>query len=57
MQSFRSTLFVLIPLGVVGPAFGQEKLPETAKVFTYKKTKQADLALHVHFPPDWKQVG
>ena len=25
------------------------------EAFTYKKAKQADLALHVHFPPDWKK--
>lgn len=24
------------------------------RTFTYKKTKQTDLALHVHYPPDWK---
>jgi acetyl esterase/lipase len=55
MQSFRSTMVVLIPFGLLGPAFGQEKAPETVKVFTYKKTKQADLAVHVHFPPGWKK--
>jgi len=33
----------------------QEQPQDTAKTFTYKKTKQAELALHVHFPPDWKK--
>ena len=36
---------------VVSPAFGQEP-----KSFTYKKTKQADLEIVVHFPPGWKET-
>lgn len=27
---------------------------DSAKPFTYKKSKQTDLVLHVHFPADWK---
>ena len=38
-----------------GAASWQEQAKETVKTFTYKKTKQADLAIHVHFPPDWKK--
>jgi acetyl esterase/lipase len=34
---------------------GQEKPPENVKRFTYKKTKQADLEMAVHFPPGWKE--
>jgi acetyl esterase/lipase len=41
----------LMCLGVIGPAFGQENV----KTFTFKKTKQTDLAIYVHFPPDWKK--
>ena len=36
---------------LVGPVFGQE-----TKSFTYKKTKQADLAIFVHYPPGWKDT-
>ena len=36
------------------PTFAQEPAKETVKPF-YKKTKQADLAIHVHFPPAWKK--
>jgi acetyl esterase/lipase len=36
--------------GVALPAVGQEN----TKTFTYKKTKQANLEIVVHFPPDWK---
>jgi acetyl esterase/lipase len=55
MKFFWSALGILIPLGFLGPAFGQEKPQDNIKVFTYKKTKQAELAIHVHFPPDWKK--
>jgi acetyl esterase/lipase len=39
-------------------AGGSDKEPPAAgqvKVFTYKKTKQTDLKMQVHFPADWKQ--
>src|SRR5579871_6255350 len=29
---------------------------ETIKTFTYTKTKQADLEIIVHFPPNWKET-
>jgi acetyl esterase/lipase len=36
-------------------AFAQEQPKEPVKTFTYKKTKSGDLAIQVHFPPDWKK--
>src|SRR5262245_15136797 len=33
----------------------RERPNHRVRTFTYKKTKQADLALHVHFPKDWKK--
>jgi acetyl esterase/lipase len=42
-------------LPVTGPAFGQEQARNPVTEFTYKKTKQADLVLQVHFPPGWKK--
>jgi acetyl esterase/lipase len=47
---------VLVPLVVRGPAFAQDKARATLKSFTYKKTKQADLEIVVHFPPGWKET-
>jgi len=46
---FISAAMILLSFCI--PSFGQE----TTKTFTFKKTKQADLAIHVHFPPDWKK--
>ena len=46
---------IAILLAFAAPAFAQEQAKETVKTFTYKKTKQADLGIHVHFPPDWKK--
>ncbi len=37
-------------------AFAQEQAKGSVKEFSYKKTKQANLAMHVHFPPDWKKA-
>jgi acetyl esterase/lipase len=51
MRCALTAILALASLLVVGPSFGQE----TVKTFTFKKTKQADLAIHVHFPPDWKK--
>jgi len=51
----RTTLAVLVPLILVLAGFGQDQPKEAIKPFTYQKTKQAELALHVHFPPDWKK--
>jgi acetyl esterase len=39
----------------VVPTRAQDQAGEAAKPFIYKKTKQADLAMHVHFPPGWKK--
>ncbi len=32
----------------------QDRPAEKVRTFTFKKTRQADLAIHVHYPPDWK---
>jgi acetyl esterase/lipase len=56
MRFFRSALVALAPLGLLGPAPGQERPQEAVKTFTYKKTKQADLDMVVHFPPGWKET-
>jgi acetyl esterase len=51
MRYALTAILALMSSVVVGPSFGQE----TTKTFTFKKTKQADLAIHIHFPPDWKK--
>jgi acetyl esterase/lipase len=55
MRCCWTPLVALALLDVGGPAFGQEQAKDNVKTFTYKKTKQTDLALHVHFPPGWKK--
>jgi acetyl esterase/lipase len=56
MRFLLRALVALVPLGFLGPALGQEKPQENVKTFTYKKTKQADLDMVVHFPPGWKET-
>jgi len=46
-------LSLLVPLADV--AANPADSPPT-KSFTYKKTKQADLEIVVHFPPGWKEA-
>jgi acetyl esterase/lipase len=50
-MKYSIVLTVFLTLAVPGHAQG----PSNVRTFTYKKTKQADLAIHVHFPPDWKK--
>jgi acetyl esterase/lipase len=45
-------LFVLL----LGVASAQATEQQDAKSFVYKKTKQADLELVVHYPPGWKET-
>ena len=45
----RTTCILTCLLTLVSTATGEEK------TFTYKKTKQANLEIHVHFPPEWKK--
>jgi acetyl esterase len=52
MKSLEKALVVALLLGLAAPAPAAE---ESVKKFTYKKTKQAELAMHVHFPADWKK--
>lgn len=40
-------------VGLSGPAYSQDPPRDAVKTFTYKKTKQAELAIHVHYPPGW----
>jgi acetyl esterase/lipase len=47
-----TSALTLLLVGLVGPAFGEEK----TKTFTYSKTKQADLDIIVHYPPNWKET-
>lgn len=51
----RNATAVLLFFFVAIPASAQDQPKEAVKTFTYKKTKQADLAIHVHFPADWKK--
>jgi acetyl esterase/lipase len=55
MRCCWTALVALAFLDVTGPASGQEQAQEAVKKFTYKKTKQGDLAIHVHLPPGWKK--
>jgi acetyl esterase/lipase len=49
----RTTGILLSFLAMTCVAFGDE--PAKVKSFTYKKTKQGDLEIHVHYPADWKK--
>jgi acetyl esterase/lipase len=46
---------VVALLALAAPAAAQEQPKEKVQTFTYKKPKQAELAMHVHFPADWKK--
>jgi acetyl esterase/lipase len=52
MRCFSVVILALLSFGVASPALAQE----STKTFTYTKTKQADLEIVVHFPPDWKET-
>jgi hypothetical protein len=54
MKCFYAVVVGLLSWGPVAPALGQEQAGGTVKTFTYKKATQADLEMHVHFPPGWK---
>ncbi len=49
---FTRAILVLLLFCVAGTAFGEEN----TKTFTYTKTKQADLEMVVHYPPEWKDT-
>jgi acetyl esterase/lipase len=55
MKRLLAVVVGLVALAAPAPGQEQPKGQATVKSFTYKKTKQADLELHVHFPPDWKK--
>jgi acetyl esterase/lipase len=52
----RCTVFLaaIVLAAVQAPAQAAE--PQDTKSFVYKKTKQADLELVVHYPPGWKET-
>jgi acetyl esterase/lipase len=54
---FRSVVVVTLALAVLVAlnAKGESTGPST-KSFIYKKTKQADLEMIVHYPPGWKET-
>jgi acetyl esterase/lipase len=51
MRQAWLTAAVLTTLVPLAPARAEEPV----RTFTYKKTKQGDLVIHVHYPPDWKK--
>jgi acetyl esterase/lipase len=54
---FRSVVVFTIALAIAVAlnAKGENTVPPT-KSFTYKKTKQGDLEMIVHYPPGWKET-
>ena len=58
MRFMKLSLSICMVVGIVAlQARGDDepKAPPT-KSFTYKKTKQADLEIVVHYPPGWKET-
>ncbi len=56
---FRTIFFAAVTLAAVQAPAQEAASPLTTsptKSFTYKKTKQADLAIFVHYPPGWKDT-
>jgi acetyl esterase/lipase len=54
MRSIRQAIVATLILGTGYSAFGQEKAAGKTEPFVYKKTKQAELELIVHYPPGWQ---
>jgi acetyl esterase/lipase len=52
MRCFSVVIVAVLSFGVVDFALAQEN----TKTFTYTKTKQGDLEIVVHFPPEWKET-
>src|SRR5262249_25547152 len=50
LKFLNENYFVRFVKGEAGP----QPAP-AVRTFTYRKTPQAELALHVHYPPDWKE--
>src|SRR5688572_17645685 len=55
MKTACLILAVVSLLVPAAPVLAQNQAGEAAKAFSYKKTKQAELAMHVHFPPGWQK--
>src|SRR5438445_10665651 len=52
----RRTLFLVVcALSLAASVTAQDKASaDKSPSFVYRKTKEADLAVHVHYPADWK---
>jgi acetyl esterase/lipase len=58
MSFMKLSLFICTLVGIVAFQARGENEPKArpTKSFTYKKTKQADLEMVVHYPPDWREI-
>jgi hypothetical protein len=56
MNRFFAVVVVLLAPGLATPALGQQPPGGTVKTFPYKTAAQADLEMHVHLPPGWKEA-
>ena len=56
MKLVVAAIVVGMSSSLFAPACGQAQSQENVKTFTYKKTKQADLEIVVHFPAGWKET-
>ena len=54
MRSYRATA-ILVSISIVLAVQARGDEPAT-KAFTYKKAKQADLEVVMHYPPGWKET-
>src|SRR5215472_16300799 len=55
MNCFFAAVACLAAPGLAAPALGRQPPGGTVKTFPYKKAGQADLEMHVHLPPGWKE--
>ena len=49
-------MFVCVAVLLALQARAEGQKGDATKSFIYKKTKQADLAIFVHYPPGWKET-
>jgi len=56
MHVFCKAVAVLLIVGFPLSVLAREQSPPgDARTFTYKKTKQGELKIHLHFPADWQK--
>jgi acetyl esterase/lipase len=55
MRACWTALLGVLVTSLTVPAHAQEKAKPSVETLTYKKTKEGDLPLTVHFPPDWNK--